>query len=213
MVIAMKSIDEPSLPLSVYGPTRSTQRASHGVLITILGGRCPYFRVRFLFTWEVLHDFVLDLMVFSHSFPVYHSFHCLFEMGMPRVLQIVVVPHNCMTLQGPWYHETSFMAYATFVFYKQKFQSIIQYNIAFKELFECVIGLLSLHDLFYCQRVYFVLFIAICKTLIQMNRILFYCQRVYFVLFIAICKTLIQMNRITFVGVLLLHFVVVGPKF
>ncbi len=35
MVRAMKSIDKPSLPLSVYGPTRSTQRASHGVLITI----------------------------------------------------------------------------------------------------------------------------------------------------------------------------------
>jgi hypothetical protein len=35
MVRAMKSIDEPSLPLSVYKPMRSTQRASHGVLITI----------------------------------------------------------------------------------------------------------------------------------------------------------------------------------
>ena len=63
MVRAMKSIDEPSLPLSVHGPTRSTQRASHGVLITILDGRCPYFCVRFLFTWQVLHDFVLDRMV------------------------------------------------------------------------------------------------------------------------------------------------------
>ncbi len=47
MVRAMKSIDELSLPLSVYGPTRSTQRASHGVLITILDGKCPYFCVRF----------------------------------------------------------------------------------------------------------------------------------------------------------------------
>jgi hypothetical protein len=63
MVRAMKSIDELSLPLSVYGPTRSTQRASHGVLITILGGRCPYFRVRVLFTWQVLQDFVLDRIV------------------------------------------------------------------------------------------------------------------------------------------------------
>jgi hypothetical protein len=44
---AMTSIDKPSLPLSVYGPTRSTQRASHGVLITILGGECPYFCVHF----------------------------------------------------------------------------------------------------------------------------------------------------------------------
>jgi len=47
MVRAMKSIEEPSSPLNVYGPTRSTQRASHGVLITILDGRCPYFCVRF----------------------------------------------------------------------------------------------------------------------------------------------------------------------
>jgi len=58
----MKSIDESSLPLSVYGLTRSTQRASHGVLITILDGRCPYFCVLF-FTWQVLHDFFLDRMV------------------------------------------------------------------------------------------------------------------------------------------------------
>ncbi len=47
MVRAMKSIDKPSLPLSVYGPTRLTQRAFHGVLITILGGKCPYFCVCF----------------------------------------------------------------------------------------------------------------------------------------------------------------------
>ncbi len=46
MARAMKSIDKPSLPLSVYGPKRSTQRASHGVLIMILGGKCPYFCVR-----------------------------------------------------------------------------------------------------------------------------------------------------------------------
>jgi len=50
MVRAMKSIEDPSLPLSVYGPTRSTHKASQGVLITILDGRCPYFCVRFLFT-------------------------------------------------------------------------------------------------------------------------------------------------------------------
>jgi len=65
MVRAMKSIDEPSLPLRVYGPTRLTQRASHRVLIMILDGRCPYFCVRFFFTWQVLHDFVLDRMVSS----------------------------------------------------------------------------------------------------------------------------------------------------
>ncbi len=64
MVRAMKSIDELSLPLSVYGPTRLTHKASHGVLITILDGRCPYFCVHFLFTWQVLHDFVMDRIVF-----------------------------------------------------------------------------------------------------------------------------------------------------
>jgi hypothetical protein len=48
MVRAMKSIDEPSLPLSVYGPSRLTHRASQGVLIMILDGRCPYFCVLYL---------------------------------------------------------------------------------------------------------------------------------------------------------------------
>jgi hypothetical protein len=66
MVRAMKSIDKLSLTLSVYGPTRSTQRASHGVLITILGGKYPYFWERFLFTWQVLHDFVMDRWCFSY---------------------------------------------------------------------------------------------------------------------------------------------------
>jgi hypothetical protein len=74
MVRAMKSIDEPSLPLSVYGPTRLTQRASHGVLITILGGKCPYFCVSFLFTWQVLNDFVLDRVVFLIPFQYIAAF-------------------------------------------------------------------------------------------------------------------------------------------
>ncbi len=47
MVRAMKSIEDLSLPLSVYGPTRLTHKASHGVLIMILDDRCPYFCVRF----------------------------------------------------------------------------------------------------------------------------------------------------------------------
>ncbi len=42
MVSAVKSTAEPSLLLSVYGPTRSTHKVSHGVLITILDGRWPY---------------------------------------------------------------------------------------------------------------------------------------------------------------------------
>ncbi len=117
MVRAMKSIDKPSLPFSLYGPTRSTQRASHGVLITILGGRCPDFCARF-FHLASLAWLRFGSYGVSHSFPVYHSFHCLFETSMPRVLKIVVIPHNCPTLQGPRYYEPSFVAYATFVFYK-----------------------------------------------------------------------------------------------
>jgi hypothetical protein len=34
----------------------------------ILGGKCPYFCVCFLFTWQILHDFVLDRMVFLIPF-------------------------------------------------------------------------------------------------------------------------------------------------
>jgi hypothetical protein len=59
----MKSFAEPSLPLRVYGPTRLTHSASHGVLITIFDGRWPYFSVRLLLTWHDLHDFVMDWMV------------------------------------------------------------------------------------------------------------------------------------------------------
>ncbi len=68
MVSAMKSIDKLSPPLSVSGPTRLTHKASHRVLITILDGRCPYFCVHFLFTLQVLHDFVMDRMVFLIPF-------------------------------------------------------------------------------------------------------------------------------------------------
>jgi hypothetical protein len=39
MVRAMKSMTEPSLPLSVYGPTRSTHSVLQGVVIMVLGGR------------------------------------------------------------------------------------------------------------------------------------------------------------------------------
>jgi hypothetical protein len=83
MVRAMKSIEDPSLPLSVYGPTRSTHKASQGVLITILDGRCPYFHVRFLFTWQDLHDFVMDRTVFLIPFQYIADF---IKMCMPRVL-------------------------------------------------------------------------------------------------------------------------------
>ncbi len=121
MVRAMKSIDEPSLPLSVYRPTRMTQRASHGVLITILGGKRPYFLCTLFIHLASLAWLCFGLDGVSHTFPVYRSFHCLFKTGMPKVLKIVAIPHNCTTLQGLRYYKPSFMTYATFVFNKLKF--------------------------------------------------------------------------------------------
>ncbi len=63
MVRDMKSMTEPSLPLRVYGPTRSTHNILHGVVITVLGSKCPYLSFRFILTWHALHDFVIDRMV------------------------------------------------------------------------------------------------------------------------------------------------------
>jgi hypothetical protein len=59
MVRAMKSLTEPSFPLRVYGPTRSSHNVLHGVIITVLGGRCSYLSFRFLLPWHTLHDFVI----------------------------------------------------------------------------------------------------------------------------------------------------------
>ena len=115
MVRAIKSIDKLSLPLRVYGPMRSTHRASQGVNITILDGRCPYFSDCFLFIRQVLHDFVYGSDGGTHSYPVYCSFHCLFETGMPGVLKIMVIPYRCVPLQWLWHYE------ATFIFNKLKF--------------------------------------------------------------------------------------------
>ncbi len=69
MVSAMKSITEPSLPLRVYGPTRSTHSASQ-----IFDGRWPYFSVRFLLTWHDLHDFVMKRMVVHIPFQYIAAF-------------------------------------------------------------------------------------------------------------------------------------------
>ena len=53
---------------------------------------------------------------YSPSFPVYRSFHCLFETGMPGVLKIMVVPYRRTPLQRLRYYEPTFMAYANFRF-------------------------------------------------------------------------------------------------
>ncbi len=63
MVKAIKSICELSLPLSVYGPIRLTHKHSHGFVMTVSGGRCPYLCDHLLLTWHDLHDFVSDRMV------------------------------------------------------------------------------------------------------------------------------------------------------
>jgi hypothetical protein len=63
MVRAIKSICKLSLPLSEYGPIRSTHKHSHGFAMTVLGGRRPYLCDRLLLTWHDLHDFVSDRMV------------------------------------------------------------------------------------------------------------------------------------------------------
>jgi hypothetical protein len=63
MVRAIKSICKLSLPLRVYGGMRSTQKHFQGLLMTILGRRCPYLIYRLLFIWQVLQDFVIDRMV------------------------------------------------------------------------------------------------------------------------------------------------------
>jgi hypothetical protein len=89
MVRAMKFIAEKSLPSSVNGLTSLINNASHGVLITNLDGKWPYFCVRLLFTWKVLHDFVMGWMVFLIPFQ-YCSCYCLFETGVPGVLKIVL---------------------------------------------------------------------------------------------------------------------------
>ncbi len=63
----IKSILEPSLPLRVYGPMRSTPNASQGVVMTSFGGTCPFFWLCLLFTWQDLQDLMYDRMV--HRIP------------------------------------------------------------------------------------------------------------------------------------------------
>jgi hypothetical protein len=115
MVRAIKSIDEPSVPLRVCGPIRSTHRASQGMHITILDGKCPYLSDRFLFTWQVLHDFVMDRMVIRRPFQYIAALLSLRD-GYARVLKIMVVPYRRTPLQRLRYYEPTFMAYANFRF-------------------------------------------------------------------------------------------------
>ena len=77
MVSAIESIADPSLPLSVYGPMRSTYKAFHGVFISILDGRWPYYSVCLLLTWHDLHDLIMDQMV------VHIPFHYIAALIIP----------------------------------------------------------------------------------------------------------------------------------
>ncbi len=120
MVSATKSIAEPSLPLRVYGPTRLTHNTVHGVLITILDGRWPYFSVRFFdLAWLTWFCYGLDCSL--HSIWIYHSTHRLFKMGVPRVLEIAVVPHRCSPLQRLGYAQPSFVTDAFLILDHSKF--------------------------------------------------------------------------------------------
>ncbi len=98
--------------LSVYGPTRLTHSASHGVLITILGWL--YFSVQFLLTWNDLYDFVMDWMVVRIPFQHIAAF-------MPRVLEIEVVSHRCSPLQWIGYDQPSFVTDACLILDNSKF--------------------------------------------------------------------------------------------
>jgi hypothetical protein len=63
MVIAMESICKLYLRLDVYGSMRLTHKHSHGLLTTVLGGRCPYLSFRLLLVWQVLQDLIIDWMI------------------------------------------------------------------------------------------------------------------------------------------------------
>ncbi len=60
MVRAMKFITEPSLSFTAYRSTNLMHTASHEVLTTTLDGKNSHLLIRLLFTWQVLHDFVID---------------------------------------------------------------------------------------------------------------------------------------------------------
>ncbi len=74
MVRAIKAICKLSLPLRVYGPIRLTHKHSHGFVMTVLGGRCPYQCDRLLLIWHDLHDFVGDRMVVRIPFQYIAAF-------------------------------------------------------------------------------------------------------------------------------------------
>ncbi len=96
----------------------STSKYADANYITILDGKCPYLSDRFLFNWQVLHDFVMDRMVIRLPFQYIAA---LLSLRYARVLKIMVIPYRRTPLHWLRYDKPTFMAYATFVFNKLKF--------------------------------------------------------------------------------------------
>ena len=57
MMRHIKSISDPSLPLSVYGPIRLTHRHSQGVSTTSFGGNFPHFCFLFVCWLDKIYRF------------------------------------------------------------------------------------------------------------------------------------------------------------
>jgi len=80
------------------------------VLITILDGKVFIFPVHYSLGKSCMTSFWIGW--FFHSFPVYRRFYCLFETGMPKVLQIVVIPITAWPCKGCrpslWHMQLSF---------------------------------------------------------------------------------------------------------
>ena len=92
MVRAMKFIDEP-VCIGRQGRHKEPPWSAHHFF---LDGKVPIFCVHYSLGKSCMTSFWIGWIF--HSFPVYRRFHCLFETGVPKVLKIVVIPHNCVTL-------------------------------------------------------------------------------------------------------------------
>ena len=103
-----------------------------------------------------------------HTFPVHRSFYHFFQTSVFRVLQIMVIPQNCTSLE--W------LKYNQLVLNEFDLQSLIKNYIALKEVFICCIGFLDFGNFFGCQRVYFFFLTVICKHLVQSDQLFVCCD-------------------------------------
>jgi hypothetical protein len=165
----MKLICKPSLPLRVYGPTRSTHKASQGVLITVFAGRCPYFSFRFLFVWQVLQDVVIDRMVVRIPFQYIAALILSSRRVCVQGAGDSGDTNHCTLLEWLGYDQPSFFADTFSVLNKLDFQSFINDCVALIAMFEFCVCFLGFCKLCYCERVYFVILTAIGTHLVQMS--------------------------------------------